>query len=69
MSKLIVTAIKEDMDINCLFESKLCTEKISRETFGSGVLEPEEFPDCLSDDTTVTQAYTGGSMVALLNDV
>lgn len=69
MTHLIDRAIQDEININCVFDSKLCTEKITKETFGfTRDIGEEEFPECHQDDDTFTAAYKSASMISLLNN-
>ena len=51
----LLNAIKLGLDIKCLFESKICTSSVNRDTLNY----IEQYPDFHSDTKTMTVRYEG----------
>jgi hypothetical protein len=57
------SAMIEKKDVNCVFDSKLCTMQLSKETLGAN----QDY-DVHPDDSTYSGIYYGSSMIELLNN-
>jgi len=58
----------EQKDINCVFDSQICTQRLSKETLGSMFRCEEDFPDVHNNGATYSASYGESSMIELLND-